>query len=323
MPYAFNYHFDQGIFRGLAFANFHTPAEADEVVSALNGLDVSGRKLRVEYKKVLQAGEKERIEKEKAIKRMQFPHQDKAKKDKGLSVETGAPLGLSPGMPPRISSPNLLGTHRRSPDHGSAFFPKAVDASDALDLNDAGTLEIYSRVLLFKDDRMRDELAFSKNFTAAERRVVHLVAQKLRLFHYTIGTGDERYVLVTKREMPQHVPSNALDTHLLNDRSLRGNLTTKKSAPDMKRALDDRASNLSNRHLLAPGGALSARNSNSSLHDHYAFAADRRFDGFGHFGQGTAAGVRTDSIPADAELVHVSSGCTTGTVACSANERGH
>ena len=123
--------------------------------------------------------------------------------------------------------------------------------------------------------------------------------------------------------MPQHVPSNALDTHLLNDRSLRGNLTTKKSAPDMKRALDDRASNLSNRHLLTPGGALSARNSNSSLHDHYAFAADRRFDGFGHFGQGTAAGVRTDSIPADAELVHVSSGCTTGTVACSANERGH
>ena len=32
--------------------------------AALNGLDVSGRKLRVEYKKVLQAGEKERIEKE-------------------------------------------------------------------------------------------------------------------------------------------------------------------------------------------------------------------------------------------------------------------
>ena len=38
MPYAFNYHFDQGIFRGLAFANFHSPAEANEVVAALNGV---------------------------------------------------------------------------------------------------------------------------------------------------------------------------------------------------------------------------------------------------------------------------------------------
>ena len=39
VPYAFNYHFDQGIFRGLAFANFHSPSEANEVVAALNGLE--------------------------------------------------------------------------------------------------------------------------------------------------------------------------------------------------------------------------------------------------------------------------------------------
>lgn len=40
------------------------------MVVALNGYDISGRKLRVEFKKVLQAGEKERIERDKAIKRM-------------------------------------------------------------------------------------------------------------------------------------------------------------------------------------------------------------------------------------------------------------
>ena len=40
------------------------------MVAALNGYDLFGRKLRVEYKKVLQVGEKERIEKEKAIRRM-------------------------------------------------------------------------------------------------------------------------------------------------------------------------------------------------------------------------------------------------------------
>ena len=70
-PYAFNYHLDQqGSFRGLAFANFRQAADADAVVAALNGFDVQGRKLRVEYKKVLQAGEKERIEREKALRRM-------------------------------------------------------------------------------------------------------------------------------------------------------------------------------------------------------------------------------------------------------------
>ena len=60
----------QGAFRGLAFANFRQAADADAVVAALNGFDVQGRKLRVEYKKVLQAGEKERIEREKALRRM-------------------------------------------------------------------------------------------------------------------------------------------------------------------------------------------------------------------------------------------------------------
>ncbi|CAG8770761.1 12740_t:CDS:2, partial [Acaulospora morrowiae] len=75
-PYAFNYHFDNGVFRGLAFANYRTPEETDLVVSALNGYEVSGRKLRVEYKRVLpaaerEAKEREKIEKQKAEKEQQ------------------------------------------------------------------------------------------------------------------------------------------------------------------------------------------------------------------------------------------------------------
>lgn len=90
MPYAFNYHFDQGVFRGLAFANFRSGEEADAVVAALNGFDVSGRKLRVEYKKVLQAGEKERIEKEKAIKRMQSMQIEKERERMRRQTVSGA-----------------------------------------------------------------------------------------------------------------------------------------------------------------------------------------------------------------------------------------
>lgn len=52
-PYALNYHFDNtGVFRGLAFANFRTPEETDIAVLAMNGYELSGRKLRVEYKKL-------------------------------------------------------------------------------------------------------------------------------------------------------------------------------------------------------------------------------------------------------------------------------
>ncbi|RIB15408.1 hypothetical protein C2G38_1971756, partial [Gigaspora rosea] len=75
-PYAFNYHFDNGVFRGLAFANYRTPEETDLVVSALNGYEVSGRKLRVEYKRVLPAAEREAKEREKM---------EKQKVDKDLS----------------------------------------------------------------------------------------------------------------------------------------------------------------------------------------------------------------------------------------------
>lgn len=53
-PYAFNYHFDNGVFRGLAFANYRDPKETEIVINAVNGLDIGGRKLRVEYKKILQ-----------------------------------------------------------------------------------------------------------------------------------------------------------------------------------------------------------------------------------------------------------------------------
>jgi RNA recognition motif-containing protein len=75
IPYAFNYHFDQGVFRGLAFANFQTAQDTRLVIERMNGLDVHGRKLRVEYKKQLPEHERERIEREKREKRGQLEEQ--------------------------------------------------------------------------------------------------------------------------------------------------------------------------------------------------------------------------------------------------------
>ena len=96
-PYAFNYHLDaQGQFRGLAFANFRQASDADAVVAALNGFDVQGRKLRVEYKKVLQAGEKERIEREKAIRRMRSMQLEKEQQAMQQSYDDFGPVLTQP-----------------------------------------------------------------------------------------------------------------------------------------------------------------------------------------------------------------------------------
>jgi RNA recognition motif-containing protein len=52
LPYALNYHFDNGIFRGLASAKFTTAEETAAVIDSMNHLELNGRRLRVEYKKI-------------------------------------------------------------------------------------------------------------------------------------------------------------------------------------------------------------------------------------------------------------------------------
>lgn len=76
--------------------------------------------------------------------------------------------------------------------------PTKVSSANELDMNDPATLEIYSRILLFKDDPMRDELAFSRALTPKQRRIVHLIAQKLGVYHYSVGENDDRYAVVTR-----------------------------------------------------------------------------------------------------------------------------
>jgi hypothetical protein len=237
-PYAFNYHLDQsGQFRGLAFANFRAASDADAVVVALNGFDVQGRKLRVEYKKVLQAGEKERIEREKAIRRMRSMQLEKEQQQQQVVSPTSPYDDFGPVVPPtfppqrsfsaqyasqqqQYSPPQLTAISGLSPPFINtnlqqlqsmisplAASPAVKSPSNELDLNDPSTLDIYSRILLFKDDHMRDELAFSRMLSPKQRRVVHLVAQKLGVYHYSVGEGDERHAVVTRIDPTTVSPS--------------------------------------------------------------------------------------------------------------------
>ena len=266
-PYAFNYHLDPaGQFRGLAFANFRVAADADAVVAALNGFDVQGRKLRVEYKKVLQAGEKERIEREKAIRRMRSMQLEKERQEAqqqqqqqqqqqmmmggspmgggydesysplssvppggnrggpfGMAIQNPNPFAMPP-MPvpqPYIHQPQSAPSPVQAPplmsSHSSPAVQKSSSAQTELDMNDAATLEIYSRILLFKDDHMRDELAFARSLSPKQRRIVHLVAQKLGVYHYSVGEGEERYAVVT-RHQPDRSGGNGGQTDRENGR---------------------------------------------------------------------------------------------------------
>ncbi|KAL5511412.1 PIN4 [Sanghuangporus vaninii] len=322
-PYAFNYHLDaQGAFRGLAFANFRQASDADAVVAALNGFDVQGRKLRVEYKKVLQQGEKERIEREKALRRMrsmQLEKEQHALQQHQPSLDDFGSLGGAMyGTPRSVSTPyaNPYQQQDGSPSMpmpvpqqygvgvGSPIAPppsttpSTRGSSTELDLNDPATLEIYSRILLFKDDPMRDELAFSRTLSPKQRRIVHLVAQKLGVYHYSVGEGEERYAVVTRidpervnhpmQAEPRRTLSRAPSTYNMSAPQMSASsLRAKKSMPDMKTL-----------HNQAP--RLTSRASNGNIREYATIASPSRRSpgGFGSlFGNSAFSGSGVPPVP--------------------------
>ena len=103
LPYAFNYHFDNGVFRGLAFANFTSADETGMVIRALNHFEINGRKLRVEYKKMLPVYERERIEREKRERRGQLEEQHRPLNPSALQTQIS------------LSSLNSNTLHRSTP----------------------------------------------------------------------------------------------------------------------------------------------------------------------------------------------------------------
>ncbi|KAL8720647.1 MAG: hypothetical protein Q9225_002517 [Loekoesia sp. 1 TL-2023] len=176
LPYAFNYHFDNGVFRGLAFANFTSADETATVIEHLNHFELQGRKLRVEYKKMLPLQERERIEREKRERRGQLEEQHRPL---GPSQLHNQPSMSSMSSHVPTSSPSPLSARNEKPD-----------------LNDPQTLSFYSQLLLFKDDMTREVLIFSPELTPIARRIVHTLAHHMGLCHVSHNTGDQRQVHV-------------------------------------------------------------------------------------------------------------------------------
>lgn len=201
-PYAFNYHFDKGVFRGLAFANFSTPEDTAIVIQKMNGLEVMGRKLRVEYKKMLPQEERDRIDREKREKRGQLEEQHRAPLPPHQQTALQA-LGVSVNKQPS-SSP----IREWSPSGPVAANTRDLHGAGDIDLNNPDTLEFYTQLTLFKNDPGRESYIFSPDITPEQRRQIHILAHNMGLEHHSIGENDRRQLQITKKSQnspPSHV----------------------------------------------------------------------------------------------------------------------
>lgn len=188
LPYAFNYHFDSGVFRGLAFANFNTTDETSLVVNMLNGREIGGRKLRVEYKKMLPPAERERIEREKRERRGQLEEQHRSTSQTSLASLysiASAPATTQQQQQQQQQQQHLQGGGQPERVYVSLSQPNQLPQPPAqLDLNSPDTLELYTKLVVFRDEpaAVTTELVFVVSaLTNQQRRAIPLLCQFLGL----------------------------------------------------------------------------------------------------------------------------------------------
>lgn len=185
LPYAFNYHFDNGVFRGLAFANFTSTDETSLVVNQLNGREIGGRKLRVEYKKMLPAQERERIEREKREKRGQLEEQHRSTSNASL-----ASLMSATSTTAATKNLSVNGINQQQPQErmflnfpSSTNFNFPTNLPPDLNFNDLEVLELFVQLVVFKDENSHKtlELAYPPNLSLSQRKVLSSLCGYLNL----------------------------------------------------------------------------------------------------------------------------------------------
>ncbi|KAF9695305.1 hypothetical protein EKO04_007152 [Ascochyta lentis] len=198
LPYAFNYHFDNGVFRGLAFANFTTAEETAAVIESMNHFELNGRKLRVEYKKMLPLAERERIEREKRERRGQLEEQHRPLGGQLHSQASFGSLASHSHIPAASPSPvSAMRQQKMGMSHNGAS-ERVASAPVDVDLNDPQILQFYSQLLLFKESPERDSMTFPSSLAPPQRRIIHTLAHQLDLAHVSKGSGDTRQVHIFK-----------------------------------------------------------------------------------------------------------------------------
>lgn len=222
LPYAFNYHFDNGVFRGLAFANFTTPDETQQVIDMMNHLELQGRKLRVEYKKMLPAAERDRIERDKRERRGQLQEQHQPM-NQGQLHNQASVTSLNSNIPATSPSPISQRSENKLSEYPSARHRNGTNCVEDLDLNDPTTLGFYTDLMLFKGDVNRETLIFPTSITPEQRRTIHTLAHHMGLEHRSEGQAEMRQVQILKSRPTQiSPPVPQLQSAFFNESQRRG-----------------------------------------------------------------------------------------------------
>ncbi|KAM9932773.1 hypothetical protein OXX80_007598 [Metschnikowia pulcherrima] len=244
LPYAFNYHFDNGVFRGLAFANFASTDETSMVVNQLNGREIGGRKLRVEYKKMLPLQERERIEREKREKRGQLEEQHRT----GSNASLASLLSVTSTT---AATKNMSVSGQTFTSQTERFFSQFPSASNnipmppsELNFNDPEILELYSQLLTYRDDNSKliFELAFPPSLNLSQRKVLSLVCSFLNL----LELFDNGLIIIRRKPGQQSIQQRQQQTATYNTHLHPQASTANSAAPQAQAAVTQMAPAASN-----------------------------------------------------------------------------
>ena len=164
-PYAFNYHYHRqdNLFRGMAFANFRSSEDAQAVLEQLNGLEVEGRRIRVENKKQQQGNNTTTTPQQQQQQRYRTPRS-----------------GLIEWIPAVAESFALM-------DHATAT-PSRIPPRSRSTTSTSADMEVIKAIMQdLKDENASSPpdqhtifyFSFPNWFTKYQRKCVHVLATKL------------------------------------------------------------------------------------------------------------------------------------------------
>ncbi|KAJ1920628.1 Peptidyl-prolyl cis-trans isomerase pin4 [Mycoemilia scoparia] len=198
LPYAFNYHYEGGLFRGLAFANFYSPEEAAQTFVGLNGITLLGRTIKVEYKKALPG----MTPAECMARQKPHMHQQGITPDiQSLSI--GSRDGVAGTVRTRKHTISHVGGRTRGRPQsmmvgGSPMPVPDTKNNTGIDLDDKDTRLLYDLISQFRHDKSMVELEFPSALSDRQRHCVMMIAERFGLNHETKGDFSTRFIRVYK-----------------------------------------------------------------------------------------------------------------------------
>lgn len=248
LPYAFNYHFDNGVFRGLAFANFNNLKDTNLIIQHLNGKIMNGRKLRVEYKKIQQNADGTTMSRTASNMSLSSMASSVSymNNQNNINDETHSYHSTTINNANQFSS-NVNETSNLVRYHAPMIQKESMlqSSQPPVDFNDGEVLEIYTQLVLFKDRQtVYSEISWQQQYlTPQHKKIINTLCSFLNLYEIS----DPVYLSVRRQNQQQTIDGQAMNS------PLQGYANT----------------NMANKQVpLSTGGSIYMQSNNGSVHSH-------------------------------------------------------